>query len=37
MVRIDNNAPFGYYIFYRPMEVQRFMLQNERLTLYPLG
>lgn len=32
MVRIDNNAPFGYYIFYRPMEVQRFMLQKRTIN-----
>ena len=25
MVRIPNNAPYGYYIFYRPNEVQRFI------------
>ena len=32
MVRIDNNSPFGYYIFYRPMEVQRFMLQKRTIN-----
>ena len=28
MVRIDNNAPYGYFIFYRPMEVQRFIIRK---------
>lgn len=32
MVRIDNNAPFGYYIFYRPMEVQRFMVHRRTIN-----
>lgn len=31
MVRIDNNAPFGYYIFYRPMEIQRFMMHKRTI------
>ena len=28
MVRIPNNAPYGYYIFYRPNEVQRFICRK---------
>ena len=32
MVRIDNNAPFGYYIFYRPMEIQRFILHKRTIN-----
>lgn len=28
IVRIDNNAPFGYYIFYRPAEVHRFIMRR---------
>jgi hypothetical protein len=31
MVRIDNNAPYGYYIFYRPMEVQRFLMHKRTI------
>lgn len=32
MVRIDNNAPYGYYIFYRPMEVQRFISRKRTIN-----
>jgi hypothetical protein len=28
VVRIDNNAPYGYFIFYRPMEVHRFLMHK---------
>jgi hypothetical protein len=31
MVRIDNNAPYGYYIFYRPMEVHKFLLHKRAI------
>tara|TARA_R110000803_G_scaffold114068_1_gene182550 strand:+ start:399 stop:1382 length:984 start_codon:yes stop_codon:yes gene_type:complete len=31
MVRIDNNAAFGYYIFYRPMEIQRFIVRKRTI------
>jgi hypothetical protein len=32
IVRIDNNAPYGYYIFYRPMEVQRFIIRKRTIN-----
>jgi len=32
MVRIDNNAPFGYMIFYRPSEVQRFVVRKQTIN-----
>jgi len=32
MVRIPNNAPFGYYIFYRPSEVQRFISRKRTIN-----
>ena len=32
MVRIDNNAPYGYYIFYRPLEVQRFIIRKSTIN-----
>jgi len=32
MVRIDNNAPFGYMIFYRPSEVQRFIIRKQTIN-----
>jgi hypothetical protein len=32
MVRIDNNAPYGYYIFYRPMEIQRFIIRKRTIN-----
>jgi len=32
IVRIDNNAPYGYYIFYRPMEVQRFVIRKQTIN-----
>lgn len=31
MVRIDNNAPYGHYIFYRPMEVHRFLMHKRSI------
>lgn len=31
MIRIDNNAPYGYYIFYRPMEVHRFLMHKRAI------
>jgi len=32
IVRIDNNAPYGYFIFYRPMEVQRFVIRKQTIN-----
>ena len=32
MVRIDNNAPFGYYIFYRPQELHRFLIRRRTIN-----
>ena len=32
MVRIPNNAPYGYYIFYRPSEVQRFISRKRTIN-----
>ena len=32
MVRIDNNVPFGYMIFYRPSEVQRFIIRKQTIN-----
>jgi len=32
IIRIDNNAPFGYYIFYRPLEIQRFLIPKKTIT-----
>lgn len=32
MVRIDNNAPYGHIIFYRPMEVQRFIIRKQTIN-----
>ena len=32
IVRIPNNAPFGYYIFYRPSEVQRFISRKRTIN-----
>jgi len=32
MVRIDNNAPSGYMIFYRPSEVQRFIVGKQTIS-----
>lgn len=31
IIRIDNNAPYGYYIFYRPMEVHRFLMHKRAI------
>ena len=31
IVRIDNNAPYGYFIFYRPMEVHRFLMHKRAI------
>jgi hypothetical protein len=32
IVRIDNNAPYGYFIFYRPMEIQRFVIRKRTIN-----
>ena len=32
VVRITNNAPFGYYIFYKPNEVQRFLITKKTIS-----
>lgn len=32
IVRIDNNAPYGHIIFYRPMEVQRFIIRKQTIS-----
>lgn len=32
VVRIDNNVPFGYMIFYRPVEVQRFIVGKQTIS-----
>lgn len=32
MVRIDNNAPYGHIIFYRPIEVQRFIIRKQTIN-----
>lgn len=32
IVRIDNNAPFGHIIFYRPIEVQRFLIRKNTIS-----
>ena len=32
MVRIDNNAPFGYMILYRPSEVQLFIIRKQSIN-----
>lgn len=32
LIRIPNNAPFGHYIFYRPNEVQRFLITKKNIT-----
>jgi len=31
IVRIDNNSPYGYFIFYRPMEVHRFLMHKRTI------
>jgi hypothetical protein len=32
IIRINNNAPFGYYIFYRPNDIQRFLITKRNIT-----
>jgi len=32
IVRIDNNAPFGFIIFYRPIEVHRFIINRQTIN-----
>lgn len=32
VVRIDNNVPFGYMIFYRPIEVHKFLVGKQNIT-----
>lgn len=32
IIRIANNAPFGYYIFYRPNDIQRFLITKKNIT-----
>jgi hypothetical protein len=32
IVRIDNNAPFGFMIFYRPIEVHRFIINRQTIN-----
>ena len=32
IVRIDNNAPFGFMIFYRPIEVHRFIINSQTIN-----
>lgn len=32
IVRIDNNAQFGHIIFYRPVEVQRFLIRKQNIS-----
>jgi hypothetical protein len=32
VVRIDNNAPFGFMIFYRPIEVHRFIINRQTIN-----
>lgn len=32
IVRIDNNVPHGYMIFYRPVEVQRFIVGKQTIS-----
>jgi hypothetical protein len=32
VVRIDNNVPYGYMIFYRPVEVQRFIVGKQTIS-----
>jgi hypothetical protein len=31
IIRIDNNAPYGYFIFYRPLEVHRFLMHKRAI------
>jgi hypothetical protein len=32
IVRIDNNVPLGHIVFYRPMEVHRFLIDKETIN-----
>ena len=32
IIRISNNAPFGYYIFYRPNDIQRFIITKKSIS-----
>ena len=32
IVRIDNNAPYGYYIFYRPIVQQQFLISKRTIN-----
>lgn len=32
IIRISNNAPFGHYIFYRPNDIQRFLITKKNIT-----
>lgn len=32
IVRIDNNAPYGHIIFYRPLEIQRFIIRKQTIS-----
>lgn len=32
IVRIDNNAPYGHIIFYRPAEIQRFIIRKQTIS-----
>ena len=32
IVRIDNNVPFGYMIFYKPAEAHRFLVGKQTIT-----
>jgi hypothetical protein len=32
VVRVDNNAPYGHIIFYRPAEVHRFIIRKQTIT-----
>ena len=32
IVRIDNNAPYGYMIFYRPVEAHRFIITRQTIN-----
>jgi len=32
IIRINNNSPFGYYIFYRPNDIQRFLITKKSIS-----
>mgnify|MGYP003672860244 FL=1 len=32
IIRINNNSPFGYYIFYRPNDIQRFIITKKSIS-----